>query len=463
MNDINIITPNEYSGTFHSYYNIEANKVLDAGGMEALIFHMQKGISGCFQSIPGESNVEMYYVKKGVITLSPLQEASRTISEGSFFAFNNRDDGTIFSVIEDTELLCFSNTTYYEQCCSLNVTLDDCLKKIEQKDGYTRTHCEHVRLLSMQIASHMPEFDGSNLELLLQAARLHDVGKAKIPTEILIKPSALTAEEYDIMKKHSEYSSDMVGNLFHGELAKVIYYHHERFDGKGYPSGLKGKEIPICSRIIAVADAFDAMVSDRPYRKGMPEQTAINNIISQSGKQFDPVCVEALCQSLADAHEAEKQDIILQRIEGNHNQNGVSYTNLHSISKHNQPSMNNPLSHFPGLSPTVPVENRMKNNNKTSKRRSNISNQQKNDTMDSLAIFNDELINENLPDEKLKSISGGLPPGMQNYNFYVQICTLCEKSKTLDYFVAEIKKKDLNNYFTTDAEIEQFWQIHHKK
>jgi HD-GYP domain-containing protein (c-di-GMP phosphodiesterase class II) len=129
-----------------------------------------------------------------------------------------------------------------------------------------------------------------NLEV---AALLHDIGKVGIPDSILRKPGRLDAEEYALMKKHPEYGWAVLRMLPGFERAALdILHHHEFFDGKGYPAGLKESEIPIVSRIVSVTDAFDAMVSSRPYRKGLPFEEAMRRLSESSGTQFDPVVVK---------------------------------------------------------------------------------------------------------------------------------------------------------------------------
>src|ERR1700735_3861707 len=122
---------------------------------------------------------------------------------------------------------------------------------------------------------------------------LHDAGKSGIADAILNKPAKLTAEEYDLMKKHPEYGWAVLRQVPGMERASlIILHHHESYDGKGYPGGLKGEEIPIGSRIVSVIDAFDAMVSSRPYRQGLPFEEAERRLLQASGTQFDARVVE---------------------------------------------------------------------------------------------------------------------------------------------------------------------------
>jgi response regulator RpfG family c-di-GMP phosphodiesterase len=164
---------------------------------------------------------------------------------------------------------------------------------IEEKDAYTQGHVDRVAQIGMAIAL---ELDPSLLEddVFRYALILHDVGKIIVPDDILSKPGLLTPEEQEIMRRHPEVGAKIISPIkFLSKAVDMVKYHQERWDGGGYPEGLKGEEIPLIARIIAVADAFDAMTSNRPYRKRLPLEVARDEIFKNSGKQFDPVVVEA--------------------------------------------------------------------------------------------------------------------------------------------------------------------------
>ena len=130
------------------------------------------------------------------------------------------------------------------------------------------------------------------------AGLLHDVGKIGVPDAILNKPAKLTDEEYQVMQGHSLLGHDIVAAAELRTEALWIRHHHERLDGRGYPDGLRGEEIPVASRIILVADAFEAMISDRPYRKAPGKDHALAELRAHAGSQFDPRIVQALCRVL---------------------------------------------------------------------------------------------------------------------------------------------------------------------
>ena len=173
---------------------------------------------------------------------------------------------------------------------------------IEAKDAYTHGHTDRVTEYSVMIARHMAEtgvaqFPESFFENIYIAGLLHDIGKIAIPEAILNKKGKLTEDEYAVMKQHTVRGSEILKPLsLPKEALEGIRHHHEYFDGKGYPDGLKDGQIPMAAAIMAVADAFDAMTSDRPYRKGLSKETAIEEIKRCAGTQFNPVCVKAMVE-----------------------------------------------------------------------------------------------------------------------------------------------------------------------
>ncbi len=169
--------------------------------------------------------------------------------------------------------------------CAFNQLLD-------LKDLNTGVHSTRLAEWGMRVGQEfgLEEAALQNLEI---AALLHDIGKVGIPDAILRKPGRLDTAEYELMKKHSEYGWAVLRMLPGFERAALdILHHHESFDGRGYPAGLKENEIPIVSRIVCVIDAFDAMVSSRPYRQGLPYEEAVRRLKEASGTQFDPVVVQ---------------------------------------------------------------------------------------------------------------------------------------------------------------------------
>jgi len=173
---------------------------------------------------------------------------------------------------------------------------------IDAKDHYTCSHSQSVARYASILALRAG-LNEEQVAMTYEAGLLHDLGKISIPEAILNKAGKLTDEEYDIIKTHVDNSIEMIRYLPHTEyLVPFVVGHHERWDGKGYPRGLKGEENPIQGRILAVVDAFDAMTSDRPYRKGMPIEEAVRRLKESAGTQFDKVLVE-LFSELVDQNE----------------------------------------------------------------------------------------------------------------------------------------------------------------
>jgi putative nucleotidyltransferase with HDIG domain len=181
-----------------------------------------------------------------------------------------------------------------------DLTLWGWAKAVELRDQETAGHTERVTELTLRLARALgvPEED---LDDLRRGAILHDVGKIAIPDAILLKPGPLTEEEWQEMRKHPVYAYEWLSGIpFLKKALEIPYAHHERWDGSGYPRGLKGSEIPLSARIFAVVDVYDALTSDRPYRKAWPREKALAYLQEQAGKQFDPEVVAAFLRLMAE-------------------------------------------------------------------------------------------------------------------------------------------------------------------
>jgi len=169
---------------------------------------------------------------------------------------------------------------------------------IDAKDPYTKGHSERVAENSVALAQEL-NLSGRDIENIEYTALLHDIGKIGIADNILGKKSSLTVKEFDKIKEHTTMGAKIIEPVdFLKNSYEAIYHHHERYNGDGYPDGIKEKDIPLSARIIAVADAYDAMGSDRPYRKKLNMNKILKELKDQSGKQFDPEVVKALISVL---------------------------------------------------------------------------------------------------------------------------------------------------------------------
>jgi len=191
---------------------------------------------------------------------------------------------------------------------SHSATLEALGSAIDLRDGPTAGHSKRVLLYSLKIAQEIGGLE-DQLRTLGMGAWLHDIGKLAIPDGILLKPAALTDEERRVMEHHVELGYDLVKSIpFLTDAAEIILAHHERCNGSGYPRGLRDKDIPIGARIFAVADSFDAMTSDRPYRSALPMKTARSVIEVGRGELFDPQIVDAFLAVDSDAWRLIRQD-----------------------------------------------------------------------------------------------------------------------------------------------------------
>lgn len=176
---------------------------------------------------------------------------------------------------------------------SYDITLEALGDALDLRDAETEGHSKRVTAYTIAIARAM-NLPADRIRVIARGAFLHDIGKMAIPDAILRKPGALTDEEKTIMKEHCYLGYQMLKKIpFLTEAAEIVYTHQEYYDGSGYPRGLKGEEIPLGSRLFAVADTLDAITSDRPYRKAQSYDAARDEILRWSGRQFDPVVVQA--------------------------------------------------------------------------------------------------------------------------------------------------------------------------
>jgi len=182
--------------------------------------------------------------------------------------------------------------------------LDALVTAVDARDRYTRRHSEEVLECSLEIARALGLDDGAQ-QTVAVAALLHDIGKIGVPDAVLRKPGRLTEEEREAVRRYPRMGAVIVSTVPGLEDAlDAIRHHHERWDGAGYPDGLRGEEIPLAARVLAVADAFSAMTSDRPYRRGMDTPHALRLLEEGAETQWDPACVAAFLQTAARARRA---------------------------------------------------------------------------------------------------------------------------------------------------------------
>jgi len=194
--------------------------------------------------------------------------------------------------IDNAQMFSELERSHFELSIAYDATILGWSNALDLRDKETEGHSQRVTDLTVQIAKAMG-ISEEKIVHIRRGALLHDIGKMGVPDHILFKPGPLDEEEWKIMRQHPQYALDMLSPIAYLKPALDIpFCHHERWDGSGYPRGLKGEEIPIAARIFAVADVYDALTSDRPYRKALSHQQAVDYIRQQRGIQFDPKVVD---------------------------------------------------------------------------------------------------------------------------------------------------------------------------
>lgn len=206
----------------------------------------------------------------------------------------DRDDLDLLTGLSHQVAIAIENARLYNELReTFYATIYALAETIEKRDLYTAGHTKRVMNYSLAIGRMMglPEHDMVNLKL---AAILHDIGKIGIRDNILLKNEKLSFEEFNMIMMHAVYGAEILNHIKQlRDIIPGVKYHHEKYDGSGYPDGLRGNDIPIIARIIAVADAFDAMTTDRPYRNGLSLDTAFEELKKMAGIQFDPDVINA--------------------------------------------------------------------------------------------------------------------------------------------------------------------------
>jgi len=212
--------------------------------------------------------------------------------------------------LENAQLLLTTESLNAELKAAIEATLLGWSRALELRDRETQGHSERVVRLSLALGQRLG-LQGQDLDDLRYGALLHDIGKIGIPDSILLKPGPLTAEEWAVMRQHPQVAYDLLKDIpFLQRAVEILYAHHERWNGSGYPRGLKGEEIPLGARIFAVVDVWDALTSERPYRPAWSPQQAQAYLQEQAGVLFDPQVVAAFLAMLEEEMLPEGQPTV---------------------------------------------------------------------------------------------------------------------------------------------------------
>lgn len=255
----------------------------------------QKILPGLVFSIdPGEDSslMEFFYILDGKV-LWDNGEENLEMGRGDYYYVQDLKEPVHFRTLSEVSLLYVASQPVFHLLSNEIEKLTDMLRQVEKKDMYTHEHDVRLKDYSVRIGEKL-RLSQKQLDVLFYAASFHDIGKINVPDEILKKPGKLTKEEFEYIKKHPLDGVNILINTFIKESVRAILEHHERLDGSGYPHGLKEDGICLEAKIIAVVDTYDAMTSDRPYRKGIEPNTALEEIKGLVGRHYDQRVVECL-------------------------------------------------------------------------------------------------------------------------------------------------------------------------
>lgn len=270
-----------------------------SGPAEVAHQHIEAGRHFFLYASDEWSGFELIFILDGVLTIEPGEGAPASevvqLQRCDYIYHNGLPRRVYCRATSDVELLLFSSslTPSFDMARNGMQEMTALAQSVEEKDHATDGHCYRLERLAIRTSEKLGIL-GQSLIDVSYAAYLHDIGKVQVPSEILGKEGLLTDEEWEQMKRHPDLGAEMLREKdFLGGAAEIVRAHHERFDGSGYPRGLKGEEIPIGARIIAVVDTYDAITSVRPYQAAQAKDEAIEELRKGGGTQFDPQVLEA--------------------------------------------------------------------------------------------------------------------------------------------------------------------------
>jgi HD-GYP domain-containing protein (c-di-GMP phosphodiesterase class II) len=265
--------------------------------LEVNIYEIEPDFVLYFQPPELEGALKTYWILKGKIQ---CVNENRVCSEGDMIILNSHQEPYHFSALEHTTVLVHSiNDDSFSRTERNFDGIYKVLMKIQEKDSYTLDHSYNVHRLVEKMGVSLG-YKGHRMLNLLLAAQYHDIGKIEIDDAILNKPTPLSNSEYELMKEHAIRGKSLILENFSAEVYEIIQQHHERFNGSGYPKGLHGFEICEEARILAICDSFDAMISDRVYKRGKSKEDAYEEIASLSGILYDPELVQLFLELFRD-------------------------------------------------------------------------------------------------------------------------------------------------------------------
>lgn len=296
----------------YSSYDKKGYPELHLGYADVILLGQWDGLSNALYSLHEGENlwvqfnldaeaevVETYTLLTGTVEIQ-YEGIRRNFQLGETIDASQYEKTISFHAETAAEILIKTTVEIFEHGFFESQVLQEEADAIEKLDGYTYMHCNRIKNYSIEVWTEL-DMPIRFLQTLRWGAYFHDIGKLSVPLEILNKPGPLTAEEWEIMKAHTTEGAKMIRNHKVDMLRKsafIVEQHHERYDGKGYPYGLKGDEISLEASIVSVVDSFDAMTTDRAYKKALPIKDAIQELVEGIGTQFNPKAVDAFLSVL---------------------------------------------------------------------------------------------------------------------------------------------------------------------
>ncbi|MEW6047585.1 MAG: HD-GYP domain-containing protein [Bacillota bacterium] len=273
--------------------------LLAAGeGVEVIRHVMEPKARWALRPAEGWHALECFVVESGKLRWF-RPDGDVLLGPGDCVAAHPVTEECLFRAETELSLLYITSEPVFAQYSQESRQMMELAVTVEQKDGYTAGHCRRIMTRSMAVGRRLGLPPG-RLWALHYGAFLHDLGKVSIPDDVLRKPGPLTLDEWQIIYRHPLVGSDMVERTVLRQAAPIIAQHHERLDGSGYPNALRGDAILLEAQIVAVVDAYDAMTSDRPYRKAKPADAAMQELCALSGTHYRPDVVQAFLATLAE-------------------------------------------------------------------------------------------------------------------------------------------------------------------
>lgn len=264
--------------------------------LEVIFIEAKAGKSLFLHPYECENAMYMFYLIEGKLFYT---KEKTFLAAGDSITAKDLSETEFFDITEDCKILMITQREFFDVQAQYAMKLTCEMNKIQNKDLYTEEHCNRTGNLAGKIGTRIG-LSNDRINELMFASKIHDLGKIEVPLDILNKPGKYTDEEFEIMKKHSLNGFNIISDYVTEREARIVLEHHEKINGSGYPFGINGDDMLLESRILAVADAYDALISDRPYRKGFTTEEAINIILKDKGILWDEMIVETLLEILGE-------------------------------------------------------------------------------------------------------------------------------------------------------------------